>query len=47
MIKLKLTLAQFEALYELLNTLDIDADNPGDAPLTEIMDMLNDVDADE
>jgi hypothetical protein len=46
MIQLKLTLAQFEALYELLNTLDIGSDNIGDAPLAEIMDMLNDVDAD-
>ena len=45
MIKLKLTLNQFEALYELLNAMEIDADNPGDAPLAEILDMLNDVDA--
>lgn len=46
MIKLNLTLAQFEALYELLNAMELDADHPGDAPLAEIMDMLNDVDAD-
>jgi len=45
MIKLKLTLNQFEALYELLNAMEIDTDNPGDAPLVEILDMLNDVDA--
>jgi hypothetical protein len=45
MIKLKLTLNQFEALYELLNAMEIDADNPGDAPLVEILDMLNNVDA--
>jgi len=45
MIKLKLTLNQFEALYELLNAMEIDTDNPGDAPLAEILDMLNDVDA--
>jgi len=44
MIKLKLTLNQFEALYELLNAMEIDADHPGDAPLAEILDMLNDVD---
>ena len=44
MIKLKLTLNQFEALYELLNAMEIDTDNPGDAPLAEILDMLNCVD---